>query len=124
MRNLKFQKKNFKAKTKTFVFLFFFFFFFLIFLKNIYILRLYKSNFRWPNYIVPVHCIKSTSVSSFDNNDIGESRTLTHNHNPLIGIITFKVHHITLTSPKNTLITILKAFLLFLLFMLFAYFFF
>ena len=36
--------------------------------------------------------------------------------------ITFEVHHITPTSPRNTLATILKSFLFFLLFMFFAYF--
>ena len=56
-------------------------------------------------------------------NDIGGSNTFTHNHNCLIGTITFEVHHITLPSPRNTLATILKAFWFFLLFMFFAYFF-
>ena len=44
------------------------------------------------------------------SNDIGGSNTFTHNHNYLIGTITFEVHHITPTSPRNTLATILKAF--------------
>ena len=44
------------------------------------------------------------------SNDIGGSNTITHNHNYLIGTITFKVHHITPSSPRNTLATILKAF--------------
>ena len=44
------------------------------------------------------------------SNDIGGSNTITHNHNYLMGIITFNVHHITLTSPRNMLATILKIF--------------
>ena len=54
--------------------------------------------------------------------DMRTSNTLTHNHNCLIGIVTFKVHHITLSSPRNTLIIILKAFWFFFSFILFAYF--
>ena len=71
-------------------------------------------------------CVKllqeSISISSYDNNDIGGSNIFTHNHNCLMGTITFEVHHITLTSPINTLATILKAFWFFLIFMFFAYF--
>ena len=59
-------------------------------------------------------CVKllqeSISISSYDNNDIGGSNIFTHNHNYLMGTITFEVHYITLTSPINTLATILKAF--------------
>ena len=44
------------------------------------------------------------------SNDIGGSNTITHNHNYLMGTISFEVHHITLISPRNTLSTILKAF--------------
>ena len=55
------------------------------------------------------------------SNDIRKSITFAHNHNCLIGTIIFKVHHIILTSPRNTLATILKAFWFFLLFMFFAY---
>ena len=59
-------------------------------------------------------CVKllqeSISISSYDNNDIRGSNIFTHNHNCLMGTITFKVYHITLTSPINTLATILKAF--------------
>ena len=44
------------------------------------------------------------------SNDIGGSSTFTHNHNCLMENITFEVHHITPTSPRNTLVTILKAF--------------
>ena len=43
-------------------------------------------------------------------NDIGGSNTITHNHNYLMGTITFEIHHITPTSPRNTLATILKTF--------------
>ena len=55
-------------------------------------------------------------------NDIRGSNTFTHNHNYLIKSITFEVHHITPTSPRNTLVTILKALWFFLFFMFFAYF--
>ena len=44
------------------------------------------------------------------SNDIGGSNTIIYNHNCLMGTITFEVHYITLTSPRNTLATILKAF--------------
>ena len=56
------------------------------------------------------------------SNDVGGSNIFTHNHNCLMGTITFKVHHITPTSPRNMLATILKVFWFFLLFMFFAYF--
>ena len=42
--------------------------------------------------------------------DIRGSNTFTHNHNYLVGIITFEVHHITPTFLRNKLATILKAF--------------
>ena len=86
-------------------------------------------------------CVKflqeSISVSSYENNDIRESRTFTHNYNNLIRIITyevhyiiptspgnttFEVHHIILTSPGNTLATIFKSILIFYFFSFFAYF--
>ena len=55
--------------------------------------------------------------------DMKTSNTLIHNHNCLMGTITFKVHHITLTSPTNMLTIILKAFWFFLLlYIFFAYF--
>ena len=44
------------------------------------------------------------------SNDIEGSNTITPNHNCLIGTITFEIHHITPTSPRNTLAAILKAF--------------
>jgi len=44
------------------------------------------------------------------SNDIGGSSTFTYNHNYLMETITFKVHHITRTSPRNTLVTMLKVF--------------
>ena len=56
------------------------------------------------------------------SNDIRGSNTITHNHNCLMGTIAFEVHHITLISPRNTLLTILKAFWFLLFFMFFAYF--
>ena len=56
------------------------------------------------------------------SNEIWGSNTITHNHNCLMGTITIKVYHITPTSPRNILATILKAFWLFLFFMFFAYF--
>ena len=42
--------------------------------------------------------------------DMRKSSLLTHNHNCLMGTITFEIHPITLTSPRNTLATIYKAF--------------
>ena len=51
---------------------------------------------------------RSISVLSYENNDIRESKTFTHNHNRLMGTITFEVHHITPTSPRNILATIYK----------------
>ena len=44
------------------------------------------------------------------SNDIGGSNTITHKHNCLMGTITFEVHHMTPTSPRNMLATILKVF--------------
>ena len=44
--------------------------------------------------------------------DIRESNTSIHNHNCLMGTITFEVHHITPTSPRNTLATIYKSILI------------
>ena len=41
-----------------------------------------------------------------------KSNTLTHNHNCLMGAITFEVHPITFTSPRNTLATIFKSILI------------
>ena len=61
-------------------------------------------------------CVKilqeSMSVSSYENNDIRESRIVTHNHNCLMGTITIEIHHITPTSPRNTLATIYKSILI------------
>ena len=39
-----------------------------------------------------------------------KSNTLTHNHNYLMGTITFDIQPITPTSPRNTLAIILKEF--------------
>ena len=44
-----------------------------------------------------------------------KSNTLTHNHNYLMGTITFDIQPITPTSPRNTLAIILKEFGFFLL---------
>ena len=57
------------------------------------------------------HLQESTSVSSYENNNIRESRPFTHNHNHLMGTIAFKVHHITLTFPRNTFVIIYKSIL-------------
>ena len=69
-------------------------------------------------------CVKllqeSTSFSSYENNDIGESRFI---HTCLMGTITFEVHHITLTSPRNTLATIYKSILILLAFHILCIFF-
>ena len=54
--------------------------------------------------------------------DMRKSLELTHNHNCLMGTITFEIHLITLTYPRNKLATILKAFWFFLLLFFFAYF--
>ena len=45
--------------------------------------------------------------------DMRKSNTLTHNHNCLMGTITFEVQPITPTSPRNTLETIFKSILIF-----------
>ena len=81
----------------------------------------------WPNYIVPTHVskvAKSVRVVCEKHNkcaqvshimtiwDIRKSNTFTNNHNCLIGTITFKVHLITPTSPKNMLATIFKSILI------------
>ena len=41
-----------------------------------------------------------------------KSNTLTHNHNCLMGTITFEVHYITPTSFRNTLATKFKSILI------------
>ena len=54
---------------------------------------------------------KSAQVSHIMKiRDMRKLNKLTHNHNWLMGTITFEVHPITPTSPRNTLATILKAF--------------
>ena len=62
-------------------------------------------------------CVKllqeSISVSSYENDDIRESRTFIHNHNSLMETITFEVYHITSTSSRNTLATIFESILIF-----------
>ena len=61
-------------------------------------------------------CVKllqeSISFPSYEKHDIEESRTFTHNHNHLMETITFEVHHITPTSPRDTLATIFKSILI------------
>ena len=89
----------------------------------------------WPNHIVPAHvskvacCVwkhnKSPQVSHIMMIwDMRTSNTLTHNHNCLMNSITFdfEVHHITLTSPRNTLTTIFKSIMILFAFVFFAYF--
>ena len=51
-----------------------------------------------------------------------KSNTLTHNYNCLKGTITFEVHPITPTSPKNTLSIIFRIILILFAFFFFAYF--
>ena len=58
------------------------------------------------------------------SNDIKESNTSIHNHNYLMGTITFEVHHITSTSPENTLATIFKSILILFAFHVLCIFFF
>ena len=50
------------------------------------------------------------------SSDIKESNTTTHNHNCLMGTITFEVHYITPTSPRNTLAIIFKKHFFFMFF--------
>ena len=51
-----------------------------------------------------------------------KSNALTHNHNCLMGTITFEVYHITPISPRNMLATIFKSILILFDFVFFAYF--
>ena len=91
----------------------------------------------WPRHIVPAHVSKATKSMRVVCENIarvhkflilwrfkiwGDLIHFTHNHNCLMGTITFEVHHITPTSPRNTLTIIFKSILIFLLFMFFAYF--
>ena len=56
---------------------------------------------------------KRISVSLDEEcDDIRESNTSTHNHNCLMGTITFEVHHITPIPPRNTFATIYKSILI------------
>ena len=75
--------------------------------KSYCIFTLYQEQQR-----VCVLCVKllqeSISTHYVNSKDIRISKSSTHNHNYLMGTITFKVHHITLTSPRNTLATIFK----------------
>ena len=91
----------------------------------------------WPNHIVLAHVSKVANSMCVVCENIARVHTFlilwrfkiwgdllhfTHNHNRLMRIITFEVHHITLTFPRNTLTTIIKSILIFFLFMFFAYF--
>ena len=53
-----------------------------------------------------------------------KSNTLTHNYNYLMGTITFEVHPITLTSPRNTLAIIFRIILILFAFVFLCIFFF
>ena len=73
-------------------------------------------------------CVRKHSKSTYVSHimtiwDMRKSNTLTHNHNCLMGTITFEVHPITPTSPRNTLATIFKSILIFFAFIFFAFFF-
>ena len=91
----------------------------------------------WPNHIVFAHVSKVAKSMRVVCENIarvhkflilwrfkiwGDLIHFTHNHNRLMGTITFEVHYITPTSPTNTLTTIIKSILIFLLFMFIAYF--
>ena len=90
----------------------------------------------WPNHIIPTQVSKVAKSMHVVCENIarvhkylilwrfkiwGDPIHFTHNHNCLMGTITFEVHHITPTSPRNTLTIIFKSILIFLLFMFFAY---
>ena len=53
--------------------------------------------------------------------DMRKSNTLTHNYNCLMGTITFEVHSITPTSPRNMFATIFRNILILFAFGFFAY---
>ena len=91
----------------------------------------------WPKHIVLAHVSKVAKSMRVVCKNIarvhkflilwrfkiwGDLIHFTHNHNRLMGTITFEVHYITPTSSRNTLTTIFKSILIFLLFMFFAYF--
>ena len=91
----------------------------------------------WPNHIIPVHVSKVAKSMRVVCENIakvhkylilwkfmiwGDLIHFTHNHNHLMGTITFEIHRITPIFPRNTLTTIFKSVLIFLLFMFFAYF--
>ena len=92
----------------------------------------------WPNHIVPAHVSKvSKNLHVVCENiarvhkclilwwfGIWENQFNSHNHNCLMGTITFEVHPITPTSPRNMLATIFKSILILFSFIFFAYFFF
>ena len=93
----------------------------------------------WPKHIVPAHVSKvAKSVRVVCENIAkvhkflilwwfkiwGDLIQFTHNHNYLMGTITFEVHHITPTSPRNMLTTIFKSILIFFAFHVLCIFFF
>ena len=93
----------------------------------------------WPNHIVPAYVSKVAKNLLVVCENIArlykclilwrfeirqKSNTLTHNHNCLIGTITFDVHPITPTSPRNILATIFKSILILFAFVFLCIFFF
>ena len=91
----------------------------------------------WTRHIVPTHVSKVAKSMRVVCENIarvhkflilwrfkiwGDLIHFTHNHNRLMGTITFEVHLMTPTFARNTLTTIIKSILIFLLFMFFAYF--
>ena len=90
----------------------------------------------WPNHIVHVHVSKVAKSRRIVCENIASVHkflilwwfgiwehlnTLTHNHNCLMGTITFEIHLITPTSPRNTLATIFLKHLIIFAFIFFAY---
>ena len=91
----------------------------------------------WPNHMVPAHVSKVAKNLRVVCENIArmhkclilwwfeiweKSNTLTHNHNYLMGTITFEVHPITPTSPRNTFAITFKSILIPFAFIFFAYF--
>ena len=92
----------------------------------------------WPNHIVPTHVSKVVkNMHVLCENiarlhkclmlwwfEIWENQFNSHNHNYLMGTITFEVHPITPTSLRNTLAIIFKSILILFAWLFFVYFFF
>ena len=91
----------------------------------------------WPNHIIPVHVSKVAKSMRVVCENIakvhkylilwkfmiwGDLIHFTHNHNHLMGTITFEIHRITPIFPRNTLTTIFKSILIIFAFIFFAYF--